>query len=119
MREAKTKHKEVVLVFVSGSCDYCYSLFNGPMKSSLLVRKMKDAQCLVVNKSLAPRHLIESYDVHIYPSFVFIDENGNVKRELVGYHKTDNIIASLDAQISVVGNSSARTASSQDEAHYP
>ncbi|MCE5313695.1 DoxX family membrane protein [bacterium] len=97
MRDAVSKHKEVVLVFVSGTCNYCYSLFDGPMKNSRLAGKMRNVQCLVVNKSLVPRRLIKSYDVHIYPSLVFINKYGDVERELVGYHKTNDIIKSLDA----------------------
>lgn len=97
MRNAVNEHKVVVLVFVSGTCDYCFSLFDDQLKSNRLAKRMRGVQCLIVSKSLVPRRLIKSYDVRIYPNFVFVDRNGNVKRELVGYHNTHDIIKSLDA----------------------
>lgn len=105
--KARLQHIPVVVMFMSPTCEYCPCALEGPLSDPDLVRRFGRVECLAIHNrkiyDAATIAQVKSYSVSIYPSFVFVDPSGRIRSELVGYHKAEDIIKSIDS-IAALGN---------------
>ncbi|WP_409199852.1 thioredoxin family protein [Methanobrevibacter sp. DSM 116169] len=95
INDGKTLNKTVIIYFTSSSCYYCDKFEDETLSNETVISKINEDYIFVpVNINEDPE-IARKFSAYTTPTIVFLDSNGDVSQEIIGYHNSAEFIRFL------------------------
>lgn len=92
---AKTKNKNVFVVFESDTCTYCSQLRQNTLNNNQVMEKLNESYVVtVVNVNDNPE-IASKYDVYSTPVMIILDSEGNELKSITGYYGPNDLLGMI------------------------